>query len=152
MDIVPAGPEHDAELAALFAAYAAAHAHELGDQDVVAEGRQARARYAPPENGLLVAADKATVFGCVAFEAWGDGRCRMKRMFVPPKQRGRGLGRLLALAVIEAAKEAGYAEMVLDTSAPMVAATALYQSLGFEPFEPDYTAPCREVLYLRRPL
>lgn len=152
MDIVAAAPEHDADIAALFAAYAAAHEYELGDQDVVAEGRQARGRYAPPEGGLLVATKNGVVYGCVAFEKWGETRCRMKRMFVPPSRRGTGLGRRLAAAVLEAAKVAGYDEMVLDTSKPMVAATTLYRSLGFEPFEPDYTAPCNDVVYLRRTL
>ncbi len=132
----------------MFRDYASEFAYELGAQDVVSEGREALEKYG---SGLLVA-DDGGVVGCVAFEPWGEGRCRMKRMFVPEVHRGRGIGRRLAEAIMVHASAAGFREMVLDTSGPMVAATALYRSLGFEPFEPDYTAPCNEVLYFRRAL
>lgn len=147
MLIRPATAADDAALTALFAAYAEEHAYSLGDQDVVGEGLAARERYA--DGALLVADDGGDVVGCVAYEPWGEGRARMKRMFVPAEHRGKGLGRSLAYGIVGKARHDGYKEIVLDTSRPMEAATALYRSMGFEPFEPDYEAPCREVLYLR---
>ncbi len=147
MHVRPAEPRDDDALAALFAQYQEEFRYELGDQDVAAEGRRARAYY--EGGGVLVAeADGGAVLGCVAFEPWGEGRCRMKRMFVPPAGRGRGVGRALAEAVLDAARAAGFETMVLDTSKPMAAARALYRGLGFAPFAPDYEAPCREVEYL----
>ncbi len=147
MHIRPATPTDDAALATLFAAYAEEFGYELGDQDLVSEGQAARATYAA--GALLVAAEDGGILGCVGYEPWGEGRARMKRMFVPGAHRGKGLGRALAHGIVGKARHDGYKEMVLDTSKPMAAATALYQSMGFEPFEPDYEAPCREVLYLR---
>lgn len=146
----PAEPRDDAALADLFRRYQEEFRYELGDQDVTAEGRRARDAYA--DGALLVAEDGDDVVGCVAFQPWGGDaagrRCRMRRMYVPVAHRGRGVGRLLAVALLDEARRAGYVSMVLDTSAPMEAARALYRGLGFEGFEPDYEAPCREVEYL----
>lgn len=146
MQVRQAEPRDDTALARLFDAYQEEFRYELGDQDVALEGKEARLAY--QDGALLVAVDGDEVVGCVAFEPWGEGRCRMKRMFVPTAHRGRGLGRLLAQAIVEAARAAGYQRMVLDTSEPMEAARALYGKMGFESFEPDYEAPCREVEYL----
>lgn len=155
-----AGPSDDAALAAFFAAYHGEFRHELGEQDVTGEGRRARAYYAG--GAVLVAVEGGEVVGCVAYEPWGKGRphldghpvrrARMKRMYVPPTHRGRGLGRVLAEAVMERARREGYDAMVLDTTGPMDAATRLYRDLGFTGFEPDYEAPCRGTLYLARAL
>lgn len=157
MKVRPAEPRDDEAVATLFAQYGEAFAYELGDQDVAAEGRAARSKYAPPRGALLVAeAEDGAVVGCGAIEDWGEGptgpRCRMKRMFVLPTGRGTGAGRALAEGLLSTAAEAGYVQMVLDTSKPMQAATALYRSLGFEEFVPDYDAPCREVVYMQRAL
>jgi GNAT superfamily N-acetyltransferase len=97
--------------------------------------------YAPPDGDLLVCWDLGLALGCVAFKRLDEDSCEMKRMFVPPTARGRGVGRLLAAAVLERARSAGYQQMYLDTSRRQTEAISLYGSLGFEECEAYYDVP-----------
>lgn len=151
-----AGPGDDIRVSALIAEYAAAFAYELGDQDVVGEGLMARDRY--QSGGLFVADMDGDIVGCVAYEPWGpngttDGSwARMKRLYVLEDARGAGVGRSLAEAVVDGARTAGAEVMVLDTTQGMTEARALYASMGFQEWQPDYEAPCRDTVYMRMDL
>lgn len=88
--------------------------------------------YAPPRGEILLAVDQSgDPVGCVAIRPLPGDVCEMKRMYVRPAARGHGVGRDLAVAVINAAQAMGYRAMRLDTGASMTAAAGLYQSLGF---------------------
>lgn len=88
--------------------------------------------YAPPRGVILLArTGESAPAGCVALRPLADDVCEMKRMYVRPAARGRGVGRALAAAVIDAARSMNYRAMRLDTGATMTAAAGLYQSLGF---------------------
>lgn len=97
--------------------------------------------YAPPDGAVYLCWDTGLPIGCVGMKRIDERRCEMKRMFVAPTARGRGAGRALADAVLTAAREAGYAEMYLDTSTRQTEAIALYRDLGFEQVEPYYDVP-----------
>ncbi len=75
--------------------------------------------------------------------------CEMKRLFVRPVFRRFGLGRLLALDLIDRALVAGYSAVLLDTLDEMEAARGLYASLGFEEVPPFYFNPLPGARYLR---
>ena len=105
--------------------------------------------YAPPQGCLLAArAAAGPLAGAVGLRPFDDEVCEMKRLFVRPDWRGRGVGRRLATAVIDAARDRGYARMRLDTLAGLTAGLELYRSLGFAPIDPYRYNPLPAVVYL----
>ena len=95
--------------------------------------------YAPPRGRLLLAREYDQVMGCIALRPLAPAICEMKRLFVRPEYRDRGLGRVLVEAIIEEARKIGYTHLRLDTIADrMDRAVALYRSIGFVEI-PPYT-------------
>jgi ribosomal protein S18 acetylase RimI-like enzyme len=103
--------------------------------------------YAPPAGVLLLAMDEPRAAGCVALRKFGDGIGEMKRLFVRPEYRGQGVGRALAMSVLQEAVAAGYAFIRLDTLVRLKEAMRLYQSLGFKKVKPYYANPLDGVVY-----
>jgi ribosomal protein S18 acetylase RimI-like enzyme len=112
--------------------------------------------YAAPTGQLLLALVDGEPAGCGALRALADvdhaNACEMKRLFVRPAFRRFGLGRLLAQALMDDARRAGYSTMLLDTLDDMEAARGLYGSLGFEETEPYYFNPIAGAHYLKATL
>ena len=98
--------------------------------------------YAPPRGRLLLAREFDQLAGCVAMRPVGPTTCEMKRLFLRPAYRSRGLGRVLVEAIIEEARKIGYTHMRLDTITDrMSRAVELYKSMGFVEIEPYYHSP-----------
>jgi putative acetyltransferase len=104
--------------------------------------------YAPPGGLLLIALDDGAPAGCVALRPLEGGAAEMKRLYVRPALRGRGLGRRLAEAVIAAARAAGDSRLCLDSLPKMRAALAMYAALGFSPRGPYSREPTPGAVFL----
>jgi ribosomal protein S18 acetylase RimI-like enzyme len=98
---------------------------------------------------LLIATSEGQAAGCVALHKIEGGICEMKRLYVRPQFRGKGLGKALAERVINEARAMGYEKLRLDTvESEMRAAVAMYRQLGFREIAPYRENPVEGALYM----
>jgi putative acetyltransferase len=105
--------------------------------------------YAPPDGRLLLAEYHGQLAGCVALHQWEPGVCEMKRLYLRPSFRGKGLGRVLAESIIAEARHIGYQHMRLDTIEPIMKdAVEMYRKLGFREIAPYRPNPIAGAMYM----
>jgi carbonic anhydrase len=88
--------------------------------------------YAPPAGRLFLAQDDETPAGCVGLRRVTAKKGELKRLYVGSGYRGRGLGRALVRAALEAAREIGYQLVQVHTAPFLTEAVGLYRALGFQ--------------------
>ena len=100
---------------------------------------------------LWLAVEGDRVVGSVALRDLGDDAVELKRMYLRPDQRGRGLGKQLLAVALDWARAQGNRTVRLDTSERMVAARRLYEAHGFVrvPGEAPRQGQCRLLYELR---
>ena len=116
--------------------YAASLKVDLSFQNLAHELEHLTSEYGPPTGAFLLAVEEGAHVGCVGLRQFSKGIGEVKRLYVRPAARGRGVGRLLAEAILRAAKPLGYGRLVLDTLPSMMEAQSMYVSLGFKPTAP----------------
>ncbi len=89
--------------------------------------------FLPPYGIFLVAQVDGAAFGCGGLRLIADGVGEIKRMYVAPDARGRGIARELLRALVAYAREQGLEEVWLETGTKQPEAMALYASEGFLP-------------------
>jgi putative acetyltransferase len=137
------------EVRALFLEYAGSLGFSLCFQGFDEELRALPGMYAPPRGRLLLAIEDDRPAGCVGLHPWDADAAEMKRLYVRPAFRGRGLGRILAEAALAEARSIGYRSIRLDTIAShMQSAIALYRDLGFREIPPYRSNLIPGALYL----
>lgn len=87
---------------------------------------------------VVVAADeKGAAVGCGAIKEYEKGTAEIKRMFVRPERRGRGIAGEILAALEVWASELGFSQCVLETGLKQPEAVGLYQKSGYETI-PNY--------------
>jgi putative acetyltransferase len=140
-------------IVAMLREYEAGTGISLCFQDFEAELSGLPGAYAPPRGQMLLArGGHGGSVGIVALRPVPNAAdlCEMKRLYVRPSARGTGLGRALALAIMDEARRIGYRRICLDTLPSMTAAQALYRGLGFHQTGSSGTEPA--VLLFEREL
>ena len=124
-----------------------ANAHAHGPASTAALLATLPAPYVPPAGGIWLAWDGAEAAGCVALHALSPEIAEVKRMYVRPASRGRGIARRLGERVIAEARQLGYGRVRLGTLTTMLAAQSLYASLGFEHIPPYRSVEFGDTLF-----
>ena len=114
------------------------HGIEFDAEAMVRSDISDRDKFHPPNGRFyVVRLDRETAgVGCLKRQGPEDGE--LQRMYVLPAFRGRGLGRALAVRLIEDARAMGLRRLRLESLGFLHAAHALYRSLGFTEI-PPYT-------------
>jgi GNAT superfamily N-acetyltransferase len=93
-----------------------------------------RDHYFSAKAGIFLAWDRNRVIGCIALRQMEQAHCaEIKRLYVRPAWRGRGIAQKLLKAAERFAKTSGYRSIYLDTAADMHAAARLYERSGYQP-------------------
>ena len=141
-------PEDRAPIARLMREYVEALGADISFQDFEAEHVGLPGKYARPEGVVLIGWTADEAVGIVAYRPFERRICEMKRLYVLPRFRGTGLGRLLVEELVRDARSHGYRRMVLDTLPSMRPAQAVYGAMGFQPIPAYYDNPLPGVMYM----
>lgn len=149
-------PSLPAELEAvrsIFREYADSLNVDLCFQGFEDELQQLPGLYDAPRGALLIAEVEGSIAGCCALRPLDtvdySNASEMKRLYVRKAFRGFGLGRELAETMLDRARQAGYACVLLDTLDEMESARAMYADMGFEEIPPYYHNPIAGAHYLK---
>jgi putative acetyltransferase len=129
----PQSPEDWLQARRLVEEYAASLNLDLAFQNIAHELEHLASEYSAPTGAFLIAREHGMPLGCAGVRRFAAGDGEIKRLYVIPAARGRGIGMRLAQLIVAEGRRLGYARLLLDTLPAMQEAQALYASLGFKP-------------------
>ena len=136
----------------LFLEYRAELGIDLGFQGFEEELADLPGKYAAPAGLLLLVYDGERPVACGALRDLGDETCELKRIYVRPEARRRGLATVISSRLLDFARSRGYRRARLDTLRRLPGAVELYRELGFEFIEPYNFNPEPDIVYMERGL
>lgn len=136
----------------LVLAYLSELGEDLAFQGVEAELAALTSKYGPPKGAFFLVWIGDRAAGCAGFRDLGDGVAEMKRLYVRPEFRGRGVASRLLRGCLDGARNLGHSRMVLDTLERLESANRLYRSSGFREIPAYYGNPLPGVVYFGRDL
>ena len=94
-----------------------------------------------PGGAILLAVEDETPVGVVALMVMGEGSVELAKMGVRPQAQGKGAGRMLVAAAVEAAREMGMRRVYIETNSVLAPALKLYRDAGFQPLKDRQPSP-----------
>lgn len=153
IEIVSDQSPHLEKVRELFNAYLKELNENICFQNIDDEFKNPLSKYGGGKGLLLIAQWNNEVVGCVAYTKLEEPfTCEMKRLFVLPEYRKYKIGKALAEAIIQKARDNGYHKMVLDTLEKLNSAIQLYYKLGFKETTAYYHNPLKGVIYMEKSL
>ncbi|MCI5498615.1 MAG: GNAT family N-acetyltransferase [Clostridiales bacterium] len=156
---IQAAYEEKEAVRSLFAEYtdmlvdqAPAFAGYLKQQNFDRELAHLEEKYGLPWGRLYLLRADGRPAGCIALKKLDETRCEMKRLYVRPAYRGRGLARMLVEKLLNEARGEGYEAMLLDTFPFLTSAIALYRAVGFREIPSYNNNPMEDLVYLEKNL
>ena len=106
-------------------------------------------KYGEPDGRLYIAYLGEKSAACVGMKRQDERSCELKRLYVRPEYRRRGLARYLTELILGEAKKAGYEQVLLDTLPFLGEAQALYKRIGFYEIPKYLESPMEDAIYMR---
>lgn len=131
---------------------APAFAGYLERQGFARELTHLREKYGTPRGRLYLVRVDGQAAGCVAMRPLDRQRCELKRLYIRPAFRGRGLARRLMERLLADARAEGYQAMLLDTFPFLYQALDLYRKLGFYEIPSYNNTPLENLIYMKKDL
>lgn len=125
---------------------------DCGFQGVLDEIPLLPADYVPPDGRLLLAKVGLEIAGCGGLRKLNEKFCEIKRVYVRPEFRGKGIGRKITLELLALARKIGYSHARLSTTPVLTEAIDLYESLGFKRIAPYCEDPDPCPIFMERQL
>ena len=86
---------------------------------------------------VLVVYENDETVGCGAFKKFDKNTAEIKRMFVHPNHRNKGIASIILKELELWANDLGFTSYILETSPKLTSAIALYEKTGYQ-FIPNY--------------
>ena len=79
-----------------------------------------------------------------------SGLCELRKMYLHPEERGKGIGKRLLEHALFKAKELGFKKVMLETASELKEAIGLYRKYGFEPFEAEHLSTRCDQAFIKK--
>lgn len=106
-------------------------------------------KYGLPDGRLYIAWCDGQPAGCIALRRLDDTTCELKRLYVRPAFRGRGIAGVMMQRILDDARAIGYTVMLLDTEPFLRSALKMYRGLGFYEIPRYNDSPLDTTIFLR---
>ncbi|MCB1025092.1 MAG: GNAT family N-acetyltransferase, partial [Acidobacteria bacterium] len=88
------------------------------------------------------------LLGTAGLYPFDENRIELRKMYIRPEARGKGLGKTTLKRMIDSARRLGYEQMILETADVLIEAIGLYEKFGFRQMSETHADRCDRAYYL----